>query len=115
MSLTNTQLRKAVSDVKASLAFLSKSQMKLVLTEVQAQLFDGKSPKAHTKRRISKLQQDAALVDFIVGLPLERINQIDCIRACEEKFGSERAPKRTAVQRQWAWLKERRRDRYGKY
>lgn len=93
----------------------SYTQTKQVLKEVNAQVLEGKKSDLHMKYRVSKLQQDTEVMDFLLALPLgEGLNQTQCIQLCIAEFGEDRAPKRNSLSRQWGFLKKKRKEQYGK-
>ena len=116
MTLSNKQLSEAVSAVKLTLMLhcFTKTQTKQVLHEVNAQLLEGKTQDLHMKYRVSKLQQDSEVMEFLISQPLEELTQTKCLELCIKEFGKERAPKRNALSRQWGLLKTMRKDRHGK-
>ena len=80
MTLSNKKLSEAVSAVKFTLMLhcFTKTQTKQVLQEVNAQLLEGKTQDLHMKYRVSKLQQDGEVMDFLINLPLEELTQAKC-------------------------------------
>lgn len=49
----------------------------------------------------SKIELDRELFEFILGMDLEFMTQKDVLTACIDKFGKERAPSRTGLNRLW--------------
>ncbi len=113
--LSKRQLQSSVNQIKAYLAFMTKSDLRLVLNEVEKQVFKGKTslPK-NMRHSISKFDTDPELHEFLLSLPMERMTQSDCIKKCVEQFGEKRVPKRNAMSYHWPKLMQQRKEKYGK-
>lgn len=61
----------------------------------------GQKAPAFSKRRHqkSKIELDRELYEFILSLDLEFVTQKDVLAACIDKFGVERSPSRTGLNR----------------
>ncbi|EJB8688024.1 MULTISPECIES: hypothetical protein [Vibrio] len=58
----------------------------------------------------SKIDSDRELHDFIISLDLEFLHQKDVLLACIDKFGKERAPSRTSLNRAWNKLLHKKKE-----
>ena len=58
---------------------------------------------AYRKPRLSKIERDVEMKEFILSLPY--LNQTDVLRACEKRFGKARTP---SLSRLSAFLKKQR-------
>lgn len=97
--------RKAFEQVVKTLSSLNIYQAKNVLDLVYKSISSGKLELAPIPTRFkSKIELDRELHDFILSMDLEFMTQKDVRVACLNKFGKERTPSRTALNRAWSKL-----------
>jgi hypothetical protein len=65
-------------------------KQRLVVYQPVANIEKTVCPNTYRKPRLSKIERDAEMKEFILSLPY--LNQADVIRACGERFGKARAP-----------------------
>jgi len=95
----------AYQDILKILKSLNVYQAKNVLDLVYKSISSGKLELAPIPTRFkSKIELDRELHDFILSMDLEFMTQKDVRLACLKKFGKERAPSRTALNRAWPKL-----------
>jgi DNA polymerase III psi subunit len=68
--------------------------------------------KALPTKRKSKIEQDRELHDFILSMDLEFCTQKNVRHACIDKFGADRAPSRTSLNRAWHKLLQKKQELY---
>lgn len=95
----------AYQEMLKILKSLNVYQAKNVLDLVYKSISSGKLELAPNPTRFkSKIELDRELHDFILSMDLEFMTQKDVRLACLNKFGKERAPSRTALNRAWPKL-----------
>ncbi|MVB42543.1 primosomal protein [Vibrio cholerae] len=97
--------KKAYKQIVKILSSLNVYQAKNVLDSVYRSVSSGTldlTPIPNNHK--SKIDSDRELHDFILSLDLEFLTQKDVLLACIDKFGKERAPSRTSLNRAWKKL-----------
>ncbi|MDA5312304.1 MULTISPECIES: hypothetical protein [Vibrio] len=95
----------AYEQIVKTLSSLNVYQAKNVLDSVYRSVSSGKLEVTPVPSYYkSKIDSDRELHDFILSLDLEFLPQKDVLLACIDKFGKERAPSRTSLNRAWKKL-----------
>lgn len=104
--------QKAQEKIVAILLQLNASEVKNVLNATCSFLGLTNEHFANsTRRTLSKIESDRELYEFIMSLDIEFMTQADVRYACIDKFGKDRAPSRTGLNRAFNKLLNRKGDK----
>ncbi|CAM3695571.1 primosomal protein [Vibrio cholerae] len=105
--MKNKSVKNAYEQIVAILSQLNIFEAKSVIDDVCTSISQGSfrmQPK--TMRRLSNIERDRELHVFILNLDLEHMTQRSVLDHCIEKFGLERSPSKTALNRAFSKLLE---------
>ncbi|MGY5540622.1 primosomal protein [Vibrio brasiliensis] len=91
--------KKAQEKIMAILMQLNAIEAKNVLNAICIALGQKNEHFATRTRQLSRIESDRELYEFIMSLDLEFMTQKDVLAACVDKFGKERAPSKSGLNR----------------
>ncbi|MFV8387575.1 primosomal protein [Vibrio parahaemolyticus] len=89
----------AQKQIMAILMQLNAFEAKNVLSAICIALGQKNEHFAARTRHLSRIESDRELYEFIMSLDLEFMTQKDVLAICVDKFGKERAPSRSGLNR----------------
>ncbi|MEC7308552.1 hypothetical protein [Vibrio crassostreae] len=97
--MKNLRMKNATSRIITELSNLSIVEAEMVVKHVGKELFrNWVMPEAPT-RRLSIIESDREVYEFLLSLDLEFMTQRDVFDVCVDKFGEERMPKKSSFNR----------------